>query len=726
MTIDVVDLRAKLRLDSTGVEAGEGRARAALGRFSTNVSGIGSKLKGIGSAAQSGLGKAGKGIEAIGSKSKVADRLISHLGLSSGVTGDVLESGLGAGAIAAGAGLALGLGEGLKSWLDLSNQVREFKEISGATAEESSGLISVMKQLDIPVETGARAFFLLGKAVAGHEKTLKGLGIEVARNKDGNVELTDTLFNVSDAYLATEDPAKRAQIAAAAFGRSGAKLIPILERGREGLKEFFDEAKKHHEILTDEDLDKALQFRLSMDRLKSAVSGLGRETASGLAPALTVVLGILTDILEQADKIIGPVEKIAEKVVHFAFPVREELTGTGAAGIAAAEGLSNVKDTLDAVDGSASAAGDSINEFSTDVTGAQDPLKALITKIQGPGALAGVLKDLVARGLPKKLAKQLKDMGPPALEALNELADGTDEDLGRFVKILQKAMPAAHKQIKVFAGLTSAELKSWSRDLTADLNFASKNLNDLANDPKLNPAKIVKFFDDQGKAERDYAKNFNVLIRAKLPSGLLKQIADLGSDGATLVDQLANSNKSQFKRIKRDWDSAADHAPDVAHAIQARFAAHPVKVPLKLGSVFSAKGERLGKEVSAGLDALSLSTKAISVSASSVTLMAGTVSVNAPHHALGGHAAAGELGVFGEKGIELGVPDTGMNILTAEQTRRLLGGRSSGGFSATFVIHASEPKAVGREVEQVIRKIAREEFSAEGAQSTRLVRLNRG
>src|SRR5262249_41920701 len=149
---------------------------------------------------------------------------------------------------------------GVHSFVELADKVRKFKEISGASAEESSRFVSVLDQLGISSDTGARGMFLFGKAVAGHEQALKSLGIQVARNSDGNVNLTESLLNVSDAFRATPDPARRAQIAAAAFGRSGSALIPILERGRKGLQDFFDAAEGSHQILTDADLKAALDY----------------------------------------------------------------------------------------------------------------------------------------------------------------------------------------------------------------------------------------------------------------------------------------------------------------------------------------------------------------------------------------------------------------------------------------------------------------------------------
>jgi hypothetical protein len=220
---------------------------------------------------------------------------LDGLARSAGVSAGVLKTGLATAAVAAGTGLLALANKGVDAFADLAEQIMKVQRVSGASAEDASRLVAVADDLGVSIDSVATGVFKLGRGV----DALPALGVKIARDTSGAVNLTDTLINVADAYVATADPAKRAQLLTAAFGRSGKDLIPIVERGGQGIRDMYAAAEGKGLIMSQADLDTARTFSLVMDDLADTIqSGLvsvGRE----LIPIL-IDLGVVIDKVSTA------------------------------------------------------------------------------------------------------------------------------------------------------------------------------------------------------------------------------------------------------------------------------------------------------------------------------------------------------------------------------------------------------------------------------------------
>lgn len=223
----------------------------------------------------------------LGPASNVAEDALKGIGTRAIASGDALSLGLAGGAAVAGGALAAFAADGVSKFVDLAEEVRNFQRASGASAEESSRFIAVLDDLKISSEAGGTALFKLGREVAGGAPKLRQYGVEVAKNADGTASLTETLLNVADAYSKAPDQATRTAIAFAAFGKQAQTLLPLLEKGRKGLADYFEEAEKHGQILGDEDLNQARELELALDDLQDAIRGVQIVGAKALVPFLT-------------------------------------------------------------------------------------------------------------------------------------------------------------------------------------------------------------------------------------------------------------------------------------------------------------------------------------------------------------------------------------------------------------------------------------------------------
>lgn len=223
-----------------------------------------------------------------GSTSKL-DGALGKLGLSGKVSGDQLKGAMVAGAAGAGAAIAGFAIKGIQDFTDLGQSVLRFQRVAGTTAEESSKWVALLDDYQVSAEAGATALAKMAKAAEASPEKFREFGVEIAKNVDGSTNLEQTLLNAADAYKSTEDPAKRAALGAALFGKSYQDLVPILEKGSAEIRTSFESTSKG-QILSQDQLQKSEDFRLAMDELNDSVGDLERGLGEGLLPGVTNVV----------------------------------------------------------------------------------------------------------------------------------------------------------------------------------------------------------------------------------------------------------------------------------------------------------------------------------------------------------------------------------------------------------------------------------------------------
>jgi hypothetical protein len=209
--------------------------------------------------------------------------VLGKLGFSSVESAAAL--GVATGAIAG----AVAIGEkALSMYLALTDQIRKYANITGESVEDSSRQIQAFKELGVDADVAAAGMFKLAKAAETNAKALLAVGIEVARNKDGTIDLNQTLYNAIKAYQGTGDASKRAAIIFTAFGKAGAAMIPILETNLAQLQRLQAQVGK---VYTQKDLDAAKQYSIEQKKLgqswEDMVNTLAQAVVPGLADLLT-------------------------------------------------------------------------------------------------------------------------------------------------------------------------------------------------------------------------------------------------------------------------------------------------------------------------------------------------------------------------------------------------------------------------------------------------------
>lgn len=454
------------------------------------------------------------------------EKLASGLGVSA----DTLKTGLVTGATVAGAALVAFGHHAVGAYQDGAQAALKFSRASGASMEDSSRIIAAFDDMGVSAETGAKAIFGLGRRVADGGANLAKFGVEVARSKDGTTDLAGTLLNVSEAYTRTADPARRAALLTAAFGKQGQDLIPVLEQGRRGIQRLFDEAEATGQVFDDEDRERSEQLRLSIDGLGDAFGELALKAGEALAP-------LATDLVESATEILGLVDKI----------VNTDVSGTGL----------------------------------VDILRLLNPLAGGFNKVE---IAAGDAKTGIGR-LTDEQSKRLKEAGRAGLltaDAYDEILNGQQESLAEFAA---EAKGSTEEQAESLTKLEGALLSAAAADralVDANRGLAAANatvadaqgdLNRLLREGAVDTEKVADAQRSLAAAQRSVGAARRDQARAQAEyDAALTAAGVLGLDSAQ--DRLADAKDNLADANDRVAD-AQDRAKDAAETLSKAQAGDP-------------------------------------------------------------------------------------------------------------------------------------------------------
>lgn len=194
-----------------------------------------------------------------------------------------LDAAAGFGIATAAVGAAVAIGEkAIDMYVKLADRIRTYANVTGESAEQASRQVQAFDALGVNSETAAAGMFKLAKAANTNAEGLAQLGIEVARNNDGTVDLDATLMRTINAYQATGDAARRDAIILATFGKAGAAMIPVLETNIAQLKRLQAQVEM---VYTQKDLDAIKQYTIAEKEAQHSADEWGLTLGQTLLPA---------------------------------------------------------------------------------------------------------------------------------------------------------------------------------------------------------------------------------------------------------------------------------------------------------------------------------------------------------------------------------------------------------------------------------------------------------
>ena len=211
---------------------------------------------------------------------------------------------------AAVAGLATGaFANWIKESIDAADAAAETAQAIGISIEAYQSLSFAASTAGVDQEglTGALTKFnkTISAAAAGGKKqaaAFADLGISV---RDTNGELKDAdkvLLEVADKFQGYADGANKTAIAQDLFGKSGAKLIPLLNSGKKGITELTEQAERLGLVMSAENAAAADQFNDSLTTLDGVSRGMANQLAADLLPYLNDLTGLMLDLADNSDE----------------------------------------------------------------------------------------------------------------------------------------------------------------------------------------------------------------------------------------------------------------------------------------------------------------------------------------------------------------------------------------------------------------------------------------
>jgi TP901 family phage tail tape measure protein len=191
-----------------------------------------------------------------------------------------------------------GLGAMAKSAIDTADNLNDLRQKTGITVEVLSQLSKAAQMSGTTIEAVGGAINKLNKGLAQGEKSrasqaLRELGIS-AKDASGNLRPTDQIFlDIAEKFAAMPDGARKAGLAMALFGKSGADMIPMLNMGKKAISDLGVTMSGTFAQQADELNDK-------MAIIQADFARIGVSIASSMMPALmglTSVVGGLANTL---------------------------------------------------------------------------------------------------------------------------------------------------------------------------------------------------------------------------------------------------------------------------------------------------------------------------------------------------------------------------------------------------------------------------------------------
>lgn len=222
------------------------------------------------------------------------------------VRGNMQAAGkaVGAFSVAAAAGLAVWI----KSSIDAADEASKAAAAAGVQIEALTGLQfaadlagvsnddlnSSLARLNKTIDQAARGSKLQAAA-------FDDIGVSI-RDANGDLKSADTLLlDVADAFSEYEDGAAKAALSQELFGRSGTKLIPLLNSGSEAITDLTDQAQRLGLVLDQETASAAEAFNDSLTVLGKVSGGVANRVTASLVPAMEELTGLFVDLATDAE-----------------------------------------------------------------------------------------------------------------------------------------------------------------------------------------------------------------------------------------------------------------------------------------------------------------------------------------------------------------------------------------------------------------------------------------
>lgn len=248
----------------------------------------------------------------IGGDSKGGERAMAATGKgASGLGSKLATFGKVAGAsfLAVTAGATAFAVKSASTFAKVGGEVLKLKRFTGATAEEASRLRFAGKMAGLDVDVLTKSLGLLSKNVVGTKLDKLNLGLKDASGKAK--PLHEDLLNLANRFEKMPDGAEKTALAMQLFGKSGAAMIPFLNKGAAGIAELEKQSDKYGATLNGKDLDAVKESTKNHRLFSAAMEGVQIQIGRYVLPIMTTWV---TFLASKMPAVIARVRAIMERL----------------------------------------------------------------------------------------------------------------------------------------------------------------------------------------------------------------------------------------------------------------------------------------------------------------------------------------------------------------------------------------------------------------------------
>lgn len=456
------------------------------------------------------------------------------------------------------------------SWIqqsiDAADAAAETAQALGITIEAYQGLSFAASTAGVEQESLTGALNKFNKTIAGaaaggkkQAAAFADIGVSVRDANGGLKDADQLLLEVADKFQGYEDGANKAALAQELFGKTGAKLIPLLNQGKQGITDLMTQAQRLGLVMSAEAAAAADQFNDNMTVLAGVSRGYANNIATGLLPALNDLSGLLIDIASDTDEAAASGEGLGTMLkfltsLALSFGAALEAEGIALGGLAAA--------AVQAANGDFAIAGQTLASIGDDIDKATAKAESKIDKLwDGTYRKQGEEAAKTAERLKKALERQNAETKKGASEA-EKAAAAIDKQV-EALKEQAATVGMTTKEATLYKlaqdGATESQLKSATAALAIVEAYEKSQKAIKEHSERLDAFKQVQesTFTDGQKLLNDYQKSVETL-RESLNAGDINQTQyDHVMDG---LDQGLSKSQDKLTETKDAMSVFADEA----------------------------------------------------------------------------------------------------------------------------------------------------------------------
>jgi TP901 family phage tail tape measure protein len=256
--------------------------------------------------------------EATASVRESTESMKAHLEALNAVGETVRTAFLGITAVLAGGEL---FKESIEKTAELGKELEIGAQKTGMAVEELSRLRYAANLSDVSADALMTSMQRLARSMESAQHgtgpaadAFKRLGISV-NDATGHLRpMQDVLLGLAERFASMQDGAGKTAIAMDLFGRAGATMVPLLDQGREGIKNLEAEADRLGITMGKDGVETANAYVDAMKQFHAVAESLARQLGLAMMPALTDIAHAMTELSANSTVVKGVVGGIASAV----------------------------------------------------------------------------------------------------------------------------------------------------------------------------------------------------------------------------------------------------------------------------------------------------------------------------------------------------------------------------------------------------------------------------